>query len=247
MGPKHKARVDLHTVPHRLRVGPNVAVDLALAGFEGRVRRRTPLARIAVGLDEATGLQLVICPVLGQRGQGLWGGLGGGEALSLQGKALLCDGLICTLPSYGVGNPGHEAERVEVGGIRLVREFRVGDHIPWAGGILQGGYYPLGPFLEHLEIRGVAIPTFADKGDSTRASTTEYARRAGLAGTLSQGSQAYGLRHAPYLGGAKTPLQHVLTAAAITWVHIGNWLMKTPLTTTRTSAFQKLSTQPVCC
>src|SRR5919106_2624083 len=59
MGPKHKARVDLPTVPHRLRVGPNVAVDLARAGFEGRVRRRTPLARIAGVLDEATGLQLV--------------------------------------------------------------------------------------------------------------------------------------------------------------------------------------------
>ena len=70
MGPKHKARVDLHTMPHRLLVGPNVAGNLALAGLERRVRRRTPLARI-VGPDEATGLQLVICAVLGQRGQGL--------------------------------------------------------------------------------------------------------------------------------------------------------------------------------
>jgi len=52
---------------------------------------------------------------------------------------------------------------------------------------------------------------------------------------------------APYLGGATTPLDHVLRAATITWVRIGNWLMKTPLTTTRTSAFQKLSTQTVCC
>jgi hypothetical protein len=62
---------------------------------------------------------------------------------------------------------------VEVGGIGLVREFRVGDHIPWARGLLQGSHHPPSSFLEHLEIRGVAIPTFADKGDSTIASTTE--------------------------------------------------------------------------
>jgi transposase len=83
--------------------------------------------------------------------------------------------------------------------------------------------------------------------ETSTAYTTEYARRAGIEGTLSQGIRAYGLRHARYIGGAKTHLQHVLIAAAINFVRIGNWLMKKPLAKTRTSTFQKLITQPVCC
>jgi hypothetical protein len=38
-----------------------------------------------------------------------------------------------------------------------------------------------------------------------------------------------------------------LTAAAINFVRMGNWLMKKPLAQTRTSAFQQLITQPVGC
>jgi transposase len=75
----------------------------------------------------------------------------------------------------------------------------------------------------------------------------EYARRAGIEGTLSQGIRAYGLRHARYIGEAKTPLQHVLTAAAINFVRIGHWLMEKPRARTRTSALTKLLKQPTCC
>jgi Transposase DDE domain len=83
--------------------------------------------------------------------------------------------------------------------------------------------------------------------ETSAAYTTEYARRAGLEGTRSQGIRAYGLRHARYIGEANTHLQHVLTAAAINVVRIGNGLMKKPLAKTRTSAFQKLIKPPVCC
>jgi transposase len=82
--------------------------------------------------------------------------------------------------------------------------------------------------------------------ETSAASTTEYARRAGVEGTRSQGIRAYGLRHARYIGGAKTPLQPGLTAAAIHVVRMGKWLMKKPLAKTRTSAVQQLITQPVC-
>jgi hypothetical protein len=44
------------------------------------------------------------------------------------------------------------------------------------------------------------------------------------------------------MGEAKTPLQHVLTAAAINVVRMANWLMKKPLAKTRTSALQTLIT-----
>jgi transposase len=52
----------------------------------------------------------------------------------------------------------------------------------------------------------------------------EYAKRAGIEGTLSQGTRAYGLRRARYIGEAKTHLQHVLTAAAINFVRMSNWV-----------------------
>jgi transposase len=82
---------------------------------------------------------------------------------------------------------------------------------------------------------------------TSAAYTTEYARRGGVEGTRSQGTRAYGLRHARYMGVAKTHLQHVSTAAAINVVRIGTWLMKKPLAKTRTSAVQQLIKQPVCC
>jgi len=77
--------------------------------------------------------------------------------------------------------------------------------------------------------------------------TTEYAKRAGIEGTLSQGTRAYGLRRARYIGEAKTHLQHVLIAAAINVVRMRNWLMGKPLAKTRTSAFTKLIEHPILC
>jgi transposase len=75
----------------------------------------------------------------------------------------------------------------------------------------------------------------------------EYARRAGIEGTISQGVRAYGLRRARYFGEAKTSLQHVLTAAAINFVRMGNWLMGKPLAKTRTSAFERVMKQFALC
>jgi transposase len=52
----------------------------------------------------------------------------------------------------------------------------------------------------------------------------QYAKRAGIEGTLSQGVRAFDLRRSRYLGLAKTPLQHILMAAAITLVRVVAWL-----------------------
>lgn len=50
----------------------------------------------------------------------------------------------------------------------------------------------------------------------------EYARRAGIEGTLSEGVRAHGLRRARYIGLAKTHLQHLMTATAINFKRIFN-------------------------
>jgi transposase len=72
----------------------------------------------------------------------------------------------------------------------------------------------------------------------------EYKKRAGIEGTISQGVRAFGLRRAKYIGLAKTHLQHVLTATAINFTRISNWLSEVPREKTRTSAFERLM-QPI--
>jgi len=74
----------------------------------------------------------------------------------------------------------------------------------------------------------------------TEAFAAEYARRAGIEGTISQGVRAFGLRRAKYIGAAKTHLQHILTAAAIDFVRVAEWLDDAPLAKTRRSAFVTL-------
>ena len=52
----------------------------------------------------------------------------------------------------------------------------------------------------------------------------QYKKRAGVEGTLSQGTRAFGLRRCRYLGLAKTRLQHLATAAAMNLTRLVQWL-----------------------
>jgi transposase len=68
-----------------------------------------------------------------------------------------------------------------------------------------------------------------------------YQCRAGVAGTLSQGVRAFGLRRTRFRGLAKTHLQHVAIAAAINIDRIVAWLDERPRAKTRTSRFAALA------
>ena len=72
----------------------------------------------------------------------------------------------------------------------------------------------------------------------------QYALRAGIEGTLSQGVRAFGLRCSRYLGLAKTRLDHLVTAAAINLQRLWAWWTETPLAQTRRSAFAALASSP---
>jgi len=74
----------------------------------------------------------------------------------------------------------------------------------------------------------------------TPAFAAEYARRAGIEGTISPGVRAFGLRRAKYSGAATTHLQHVLTAAAIDVVRVTQWLDEVPVGKTHQSSFATL-------
>lgn len=75
----------------------------------------------------------------------------------------------------------------------------------------------------------------------------EYAQRAGIEGTISQAVRAFGARRCCYLGAAKANLQQVLTATAINFVRVANWLAEVPLAKTRQTSFVKLMMRPLSC
>jgi len=80
----------------------------------------------------------------------------------------------------------------------------------------------------------------AREREQTERFTKQYAQRAGIEGTLSQGVRAFDLRRSRYWGLAKTTLQHVLTALALNFVRIVHWLDGQPLAKTRQSQYVRL-------
>jgi hypothetical protein len=63
----------------------------------------------------------------------------------------------------------------------------------------------------------------------------QYAHRAGVEGTISQGVRCFGLRRCRYHGLGKARLQHQLTATAMNFHRLDAWWTDTPRACTRTS------------
>jgi transposase len=82
--------------------------------------------------------------------------------------------------------------------------------------------------------------TAARERETTETFAHQYARRAGVEGTISQATRSFGVRQTRYVGLAKTHLQHVLTAIAMNMVRALRWLAGAPLAQTRLSAFAQL-------
>jgi hypothetical protein len=74
----------------------------------------------------------------------------------------------------------------------------------------------------------------------TEVFKAQYAKRAGVEGTISQGSRISDLRRSRYVGLAKTGLLHLLIAAALNFMRVAAWLADVPHAHTRRSAFAKL-------
>lgn len=72
----------------------------------------------------------------------------------------------------------------------------------------------------------------------------QYARRAGIEGTISRSVRTCGVRRSRYVGLARTRLQHLLTAVALNFVRVGEWLSGVPKPKTRRSPFARLMAQP---
>ena len=68
-----------------------------------------------------------------------------------------------------------------------------------------------------------------------------HRKRAGVEGTLSQGTRAFGMRQSRYIGLAKTGLQEVCAAVAINVSRVVRWLDGVPRAKTRVTRFAALA------
>lgn len=76
---------------------------------------------------------------------------------------------------------------------------------------------------------------------STATYKTEYAKRAGVSGTIAQRVRSCAVRRSRYVGQERTHLQHVMTAAAMNVMRMLHWLAEVPKAKTRPSAFARLA------
>ena len=77
---------------------------------------------------------------------------------------------------------------------------------------------------------------------ATDAFKERYAARAGIEGTISQGTRTGDLRRARYIGLTKTRLHHLLLATGINLMRVCAWLADMPRSHTRRSVFAVLGT-----
>jgi transposase len=89
------------------------------------------------------------------------------------------------------------------------------------------------PEAQHQAIRA------ARQRQVTPLFKADYAARAGIEGTLSQGVRAFELRQARYHGLAKRHVQHVATAAALNLARLSALFQGRPRAHTRQSHFRQ--------
>lgn len=73
----------------------------------------------------------------------------------------------------------------------------------------------------------------ARERQETEEFKTKYKKRAGIEGTISQGTRAFDLRRSRYLGLAKTHLKNLATAAAMNLTRVAVWFMNGQMKTQR--------------
>ena len=84
----------------------------------------------------------------------------------------------------------------------------------------------------------------ARERQQTELFKAQYARRAGIEGTISQGTHTGDLRRSRYIGFVKTQLMHLLLGAALNFMRVAAWLAEAPRSRTRQSAFAALAGAP---
>lgn len=92
----------------------------------------------------------------------------------------------------------------------------------------------LRPKAQHQALQAARV------NQTTHEFQQAYAQRAGVEGTISQGTRAFDLRRSRYIGLAKTHLQHIATACAMNLSRLMAWFQQIPKAKTRISSFAAL-------
>jgi transposase len=93
-------------------------------------------------------------------------------------------------------------------------------------------------FKSRLEYEALQVARQRQETDQFKQT---YKKRAGVEGTISQGTRSFDLRRARYVGLAKTHLQHIAIAAAMNLSRVWAWLDERPKAQTRRSKFLALA------
>jgi transposase len=80
----------------------------------------------------------------------------------------------------------------------------------------------------------------ARQREATEAFQAEYARRAGIEGTISRGTRSTRLRRTRYIGLARVHLGHILMATGLNVLRLGEWFLETSRAKTRITPFARL-------
>jgi transposase len=80
----------------------------------------------------------------------------------------------------------------------------------------------------------------ARQREATEAFQVAYARRVGIAGTISRGIRSTRLRRTRYISLARVYLGHILTAAGLNMLRRGEWFLETARAKTRLTPFTRL-------
>jgi transposase len=80
----------------------------------------------------------------------------------------------------------------------------------------------------------------ARQREATSAFQEEYARRAGIEGTISRGMRSTRLRRTRYMGLPRVRLGHLLTAVGLNVLRLGEWFLEIPRAKTRITPFARL-------
>ena len=80
----------------------------------------------------------------------------------------------------------------------------------------------------------------ARQREATAAFQAEYARRAGIEGTISRGARGTRLRRTRDIGLRRVRLGHILTAVGLNVLRLGEWFLETSRAKTRLTPFARL-------
>jgi transposase len=80
----------------------------------------------------------------------------------------------------------------------------------------------------------------ARQWEATEAFQAEYARRAGIEGTISRGTRSTRLRRTRYIGLRRVHLGHILAAVGLNVLRLGEWFLNSAQAKTRITPFARL-------